>query len=65
VEERHREKAIKIWFNRKILPVSNPIKKLKTKSFRRFVSPLQKLVKMMEAGETGDIETIAPYTIAL
>ena len=64
VEERHREKAIKMWFNKKTLPVSNPIKKLEIKNFRRFVSPLQKLAKMMEAGETGDIETIAPYTIA-
>ena len=39
-QERFSRKATKLWIDLRSLPESNPLRRIKTQKFRRFVSPL-------------------------
>ena len=63
VPERHKERTLKLWINISTLPISNPIKRIDTANFRRFISPLQKIAKAYDTISTADIETIYAYPV--
>ena len=63
VKERHNERAIKLWINIATLPDTNPLKRAETKSFRRFISPLQRTARNQTTPSTRNIEMIHAYPI--
>jgi hypothetical protein len=65
VHERHTEKAIRFAIDISTLPSTNPLAKCKTRAFRRFTSPLQKIAQLLQDTEAERMETIVPYAISL
>jgi hypothetical protein len=63
VKERHDERKIKLWINIATLPDTNPLKRIETKSFRRFISPLQRAARNQITPSIRNIEIIHAYPI--
>jgi hypothetical protein len=63
VKERHDERTIKLWINIAALPDTNPLKRAETKSFRRFISPLQRTARSQITPSIRNIEIIHAYPI--
>ena len=63
VKERHDERALKLWISIATLPDTNPLKRAETKSFRRFISPLQRTARIQTTPSTRNIEIIHAYPI--
>ncbi len=61
--ERFVKKATKLWIDRHTLPANHPIRRLSTRTFRRFVSPLQKIAALNQGTPTDRMETIYPFTL--
>jgi hypothetical protein len=64
VQERHTERAIKLWVSLRSLPKTNPLSRLGTRAFQRFTSPLQKIARAHQQAPTDRMEVIKPYVIA-
>ena len=63
IEERHQQRAA-IWFgNLRTLPRSHPLAGIKTQTFRRFTSPLQKIAQEMAGANTVRGEEIHAYAV--
>jgi hypothetical protein len=64
VDERHAERATKLWVNLRTLPETNPLSKLNTRELRRFTSPLQRIAHAHQNMPTDRMEVIQPYVTA-
>jgi hypothetical protein len=64
VQERHKGKMAAFWVHLRTLPPTNPLTRLHTGSYRRFVSPLQRIAWTFRRTSTAAMERIQPYTIA-
>src|SRR2546429_1924682 len=63
VQERHSERATKLWVNLHTLPKTNPLSKLNTRVLQRLTSPLQKIARTHQNVPTDRMEVIQPYVI--
>lgn len=64
VLQRHQAKAATFWVNLRTLPHTNPLARLHTGKYRRFLSPLQRIAETFHRTSTRAMELIEPYTIA-
>jgi Reverse transcriptase (RNA-dependent DNA polymerase) len=64
VMERHAVAATRMLCDLPTLPKTNPLTRLETKAFSRFVSPLQKWNRQVGVDLDRNHETIQPYIIA-
>jgi hypothetical protein len=64
VRERHADRAAKLWVDLHTLPKTNPLSRLGTRVFRKFISPLQKIAQAHEGVPTDAVETIQEYAIS-
>jgi ribonuclease HI len=62
--ERFTRRTSKLWVHIRALPDSNPLRKIRTTAFRRFISPLQQIASACQAIAIDRIETIHPFTIS-
>jgi len=63
VRERHALGAARLWINIHTLPETHPLVMKKIRATVRFVSPLQKIARMMGETRVNRMETIKEYTI--
>ena len=66
VRQRHQIQAAGFWVNLRTLPLTNPLARLHTGRYRRFLSPLQRIVEALGRAPTAAMERmerIEPYTI--
>ena len=63
VHERHSERATKVWIGLRTLPVTNPVRRLGTRRFQRFTSPLQKIAWAHQQVATDRMEIIKPWVV--
>jgi hypothetical protein len=63
VHERHAERATKLWIGLRTLPKTNPLSRLGTRAFQRFISPLQKIAHAHRRIPTDNMEVIQPYVV--
>src|SRR5437763_11896776 len=56
VQERHSERATKLWVNLHTLPKTNPLSKLNTRVLQRLTSPLQKIARTHQNVSTDRME---------
>jgi hypothetical protein len=63
MRERWREKATKMWFRLQTGEADKTLRRMGETSFRRFVSPLQKIAAEHSQGMTAGIETTHPYAL--
>ena len=61
IRQRHFHRAIKLRIGVQTFPDTHPLKKLQTRVFRRFLSPLQRIAQLHHP--TTDIETIQPFAL--
>jgi hypothetical protein len=64
VLKRHQGKAAAFWVGLRTLPSTNPLTKLHTGRYRRFLSPLQRIAWTFHRTPTAAMECIQPYIIA-
>lgn len=64
VLQRHQGKATAFWVNLRTLPSTNPVARLNTGNYKRFLSPLRKIAWAFHRTPTTAMERIHPYTIA-
>ena len=64
VRERHADRAAKLWVDLHTLPKTNPLSRVGTRVFRKFISPLQKIAQAHEAVPTDAVETIEECAIS-
>jgi hypothetical protein len=64
VRERHQGKAAAFWVGLRTLSPTNPLTRLHTGRYRRFLSPLQRIADAFHETPTAAIERIQPYTVA-
>ena len=63
VRERHQGKAAAFWVNLRTLPPTNPLARLHTGRYRRFLSPLQRMAWAFRGTPTAAMERIQAYTL--
>jgi hypothetical protein len=63
IRRRHSERAIKLWVSLGTLPKTNPLVRLSTRTFQRFISPLQKIARAHRETPTDRMEAIQPYIV--
>jgi hypothetical protein len=63
VRERHAIKATGLWVNFCTLPETNPLTKISTKSWTRFISPMQKIASMHQNVATDRLEHIESHAL--
>lgn len=61
--KRHKTQEMQFWIDRQTLPVTNPLARISTKMFSRFVSPLQKIAQDYSHLELSYCEVIRPYYV--
>src|SRR4051794_32985687 len=61
--KRHESKAAAFWVNLRTLPPTNPLARLHTGRYRRFLSPLQRIAWAFHRTPTAAMERIQPYTL--
>lgn len=64
VRERHTQAAVRLWINIHTLPGSHPLAVKKIRTTVRFVSPLQKIARVVEGTEFDRMETIQEYAVS-
>jgi hypothetical protein len=64
VLKRHQGKATAFWVSLRTLPPMNPLTKLHTGKYKKFISPLQRTAWAFHRTPTAELECIQPYTIA-
>ena len=64
VRQRHQAQAAAFWVNLQTLPRTNPLARLHTGRYRRFLSPLQRITEALGGAPTAAMERIEPYAIA-
>jgi ribonuclease HI len=64
IEERHRKKAVSFYANLQCVSSNHPARKLLTRVFRRFTSPLQRIIQSASDITIAKAETVVPYAIA-
>jgi hypothetical protein len=64
VNQRHIDRATKFWMNFRTLPKTHPSSKLSLQTFKRFISPLQKMSQMHQDTPTERMEPIKEYVMA-
>ena len=62
IRQRHFHRAIKLHIGIQTFPDTHPLKKLQTRAFQRFLSPLQRIAQLHHP--TSLIETIQPFAVA-
>ena len=63
VRTRHQAKAAAFWVNVRTLPRTNPLARLHTDRYKRFLSPLQRIAGSLH-GTPMAMEHIQPFTLA-
>jgi hypothetical protein len=65
IRQRHFERAATLWTGIQTFPVTHPLKKMQTRTFRRFLSPLQQIALLpgLHPKSTGKLETILPFSV--
>jgi hypothetical protein len=63
VRERFAKRAIKLWIDLQTLPDSNPLRRIGYRTFRRFVSPLQRIANAHQGIPVDRMETIHPFAL--
>ncbi len=61
---RHNIQRLQFWIDKNSLPLTNPLARISTRKFTRFVSPLQKMAEEYSAIPLSKCEIIQPYCIA-
>jgi hypothetical protein len=64
VRERHQGKAAAFWVSLRTLSPANPLTRLPTGRYRRFLSPLQRIAETFHDTPMAAIECIHPYALA-
>jgi hypothetical protein len=62
IRQRHFERAAKLWIGIQTFPVTHPLRRVRTRAFQRFLSPLQRIALLFQP--TSKIETIQPFAVA-
>jgi hypothetical protein len=62
IRQRHFESAAKLWTGIQTFPVTHPLKKMQTGTFRRFLSPLQRIAMLHQP--TSKIETVQAFSVS-
>lgn len=63
VRERHAQAAASLWINIYTLPGTYPLAMKKIRTTVRFVSPLQKIARVVEGIRVDRMETIQEYAV--
>lgn len=61
---RHEVQRLQFWINKNSLPPTNPLARISTRRFSRFVSPFQKMAEEYSAIQLSKCEVIQAYCIA-
>jgi hypothetical protein len=61
VQERFERKAIKFWVRRQTLPTSHPLRRIRPQSFKRHISPFQKMAAAYRDLLVDRLETIEAF----
>nr|XP_036584544.1 transposon I factor [Colletotrichum truncatum]KAF6794062.1 transposon I factor [Colletotrichum truncatum] len=60
-QERFGRKAIKFWVRRQTLPTSHPLRRIRPQSFKRHISPFQKMATAYQDLPVDRLETIEAF----
>ncbi|KAJ3454608.1 hypothetical protein MRS44_013208 [Fusarium solani] len=63
VRERFAKRATKLWIDLQTLPNSNPLRRVGGRTFRRFVSPLQRIASAHQGVPVDRMEAIHPFAL--
>ena len=61
---RHRVQKLQFWIDKNLLPPTNPLARIRTRRFSRFVYPFQRMAEEYSAIQLSKWEIIQPYCIA-
>lgn len=64
VQERHSDKAMRLWISLRSLAETSPLSRLALRLRRNFASPLEKIAAAHKDVATGGVESIAPYVVS-
>jgi hypothetical protein len=63
-QQRLAKRALKLWIGLHTLPDTNPLSRLDTRMFQRFVSPLQRIANAYQGVPVNKMETVYPFALS-